>query len=175
MLEAALLGVGSFIFFILMHALVLNRGRFLRQAGLLAAMFAVGSAIYVLAYCLWLKSNLPLQTTAYQALSFFNGWFVYASLVGIYIGTVFYAILRSVCIRILIELKNEPGGRMTREKLGVVYSTREMVNERLQTMVETGWLDKNGEGRFVASSGGRRWARLFSFLRNRLVIGPDAE
>jgi hypothetical protein len=105
---------------------------------------------------------------------FLNGWYVYASIVGIYVGTVFYAIRRSVSIRITIELKKAGGRGLTKEEFDQVYPIDEMVEERLKSMVEAGWLEQEGEY-FKTTHKGRKLARIFSLMREVVKIGPEIE
>ncbi|GEM_PF-5254837 len=174
MIAGLLWGMLFGLLFVITHPLILHRGLVQKQSWVLGGLFAFYSLTYALIYFSnpWVREAAP--GLAFRWVVFLNGGYVYASIVGIYVGTVFYAIRRSVSIRITIELKKAGGRGLTKEEFDQVYPIDEMVEERLKSMVEAGWLEQEGEY-FKVTPKGRKLARIFSFVRETVKIGPETE
>ncbi len=174
MLIGLLWGVLFGVLFVVTHPLILHRGLVQKQSWVLGGLFVLYSLIYLFVYFNnpWVKETAP--GLPFRWVVFFNGWFIETSIVGIYLGTVFYAIRRSVSIRVTIELKKAGAGGLTMEEFNQVYPIDQMVHERLKTMVEAGWLTQEGTY-FRVTPKGRKLARIFSFMRKTVKIGPEIE
>jgi hypothetical protein len=83
----------------------------------------------------------------------------------------FYFIVdRSVSIRMMIELEDDPDKKMTKEEIKKVYDFDDFISRRLKHMLdsryiveESGYYHNTGKGRFHAG--------LFKFLKEYLQLG----
>ena len=172
MITGLLWGTLLGLLFVITHPLVLHRGFVRKQSWVLGGLLVFYLLVYSLVYfsAPWVHETTP--GLAFRWVVFLNGWYIYASIVGIYVGTVFYAIRRSVSIRITIELKKAGDKGLTKEEFDRVYPIAEMVEERLKTMVEAGWLEQEGKY-FKVTPKGKKLARIFSFVRKTVKIGHE--
>ncbi len=174
MIAGLLWGMIFGLLFVITHPLILHRGLVQKQSWVLGGLFAFYSLAYAFIYFNSPRAHEAMPGLAFRWVVFLNGWYAYASIVGIYVGTVFYAIRRSVSIRITIELKKAGAGGLAREEFDPVYPIDEMVNERLKTMVEAGWLAQEGKY-FKVTPKGKKLARIFSLMREAVKIGHEIE
>lgn len=169
MLISLSLGALTGVLFFFLHFLLLHWNLTQKRVASLFFLFLSCLIFYCFVFAvssLW-RDQAP--GPALRWIAFLNGGFVYLAVVGIYLGIFFYAIRRSVSIRVLIELKKAGPAGLSREDLDRVYSMEEMVSGRLKTMVQAGWL-REEEGVFTATKNGRRLSSLLSFINRTLIL-----
>jgi len=77
---------------------------------------------------------------------------------------LYVGIERSVSVRILGELVLVEKNQLTLENLHEIYPHNYMIRHRVDLMVETNWLNKNG-GQYIATPKGERLSRVAIFLK----------
>ena len=101
-----------------------------------------------------------------------RGWILINSLLWFGSLWVFYMefsfiILRSVSIRTMVELAATPGQRLAAEELERRYGTDTMFDQRIESLVDNGYL-RDHDGSLSLTSRGRWLASAFELVRRIL-------
>lgn len=146
----------SFASFALLHLLVW-RSR-LRRGLAYGWMFRLLGLGAVLGPVIWQLSGAgPWVSHAAPALA------VYLLLAMLYLH--FYSgLVRSLSVRILGELAEDSRSGLDAAELDRRYPLGEILDRRLEALVDTDWITRDPEGGYHNRRRGRRWARGLTFL-----------
>ncbi len=184
MLKAVILGFLCFIIFLVLHILIFRTFELKERFRALAAIFFAVIPLYVVVYALLptdylvvvplqpVNPVLSLSTIQFLSatLNFLSGLMLYIFL---FLGYCqFYFIVdRSISVRVMIEIDNADGERLSYDDIMRVYSFHGILRRRLDHMLEDRFLVKEGEF-YRNTSKGRAEAKVFRFLKDFLKLGP---
>jgi hypothetical protein len=102
----------------------------------------------------------------------FNFFVGFATYISIFFGYCqFYFIMdRSVSIRMMIELEDDPDKKMTKEEIKKAYDFDDFISRRLKHMLDSRYITEES-GYYYNTGKGRLHARLFRFLKEYLKLG----
>lgn len=83
----------------------------------------------------------------------------------------FYAITNSLSVRTLITILRAPGSEISLDRLKAEFASRELVQKRLDAMVLSGLLSRDGS-EYRLTKKGRRIARTFNPIKALWRLGP---
>ena len=151
----------SFSFFMCLHILIWQNKRIQYRGVYLMLKVTIVSYLMVVMLGVYLCS-LPMQDHVWVSGPLhFCLFMLYTHL---YVG-----IDKSVSVRIMGELVTRPKKRLTYKELDNLYSPRNMVQARLNLLVEKGWLKENN-GKYECLSKAKKLAKLNLFTKNMFLL-----
>lgn len=173
MLKGIILGLISFVVFLVVHVAVFRLRAPARRFDAMVRVHWLLVPVLAAAYLLTPEDLgvLPAGTIgAGWVLDLVNGVIVYGFL---FVGySMFYFLVdRGFSVRLLIEIERAPGAALTQEQVEAVYAPEQIVGRRLGDLLDMKSVTKVGE-RFRIAPPGSRQARLFSFMKSFFNLGP---
>ena len=173
MLKGLLLAAGAFCAFVPLHVTVFHLVAPQRRFGAMVRLHAALALALTAAYVatppdVWV---LPAGWAgAGWLIDVANGLLVHSLL---FVGySMFYFLVdRGFSARILIEIERVPGRALSPEGVARMYSLDQVVERRLDEMLDLGSLIKEGD-RYRITPRGRREARLFASMKSFFRMGP---
>ncbi len=159
-----ILAIAAFVLFLAIH-LVWWRGPFQKLKGV-SGLFLWGfiSAVVVIITS-WIEFEIPLEATLFTVgtaqaflVMLYSHWYV--------------GVDRSVSVRILNELARS-GGQITATQLAEVYPMESMFSHRVETLVETGWIEQKNKLLVCRPRALRlvHWTQLLRKIYNLKITG----
>jgi hypothetical protein len=167
MLASSLLAAMWFGVFVLLHIAVSrvwpSRGRFQALlAVFLAALLAQMLSVLLL--------GTELEPARGYVLAVLTGWVVMLSLFVLY-APFYYTFAASLSVQTVIALQRAPGQRLPLAELRSRFNSEAFLRHRLDSMVATGNLSKEGAA-YRLTPKGRSVARVFGSLKRLWRLGP---
>ena len=154
---ALLVAPAGFAAFVVAHAALFHWRLFRRRSAVILGLFVATTTL--VAGMLLLQGGVV--ASIYGILMMASAFVVYMPF--------YYTIDTSVSVRTMLELEASPAG-LTREELVQRYRLDWMVDRRLETMTENGYLTRQGR-RFALTPRGRRVAHVFRTIKNVANLG----
>ena len=154
---ALLVAPAGFAAFVVAHAALFHWRLFRRRSAVILALFLVTTAL--VAGTLLIRSGVV--ASVYGIVMMASAFVVYMPF--------YYTIDTSVSVRTMLELEASPGG-LTREELVERYRLEWMVDRRLDTMVENGYLTRQSGG-FALTPRGLQVAHVFRMIKKVANLG----
>jgi hypothetical protein len=82
----------------------------------------------------------------------------------------YYVVMTSLSVRMAVLLSRQPGGALPLQALQDRFASRQLVGQRLQTMVDNGFLRPTPQG-YALTDKGRAIAQLFDFFKRFWNLG----
>lgn len=172
MLKPIGIGLMCFIIFLSIHACIFHFRKISEKWKVLSNIFYIILLVYPLLYWLvppdplfsMIPSNL-MREPAYRVssvISFLGGLMLYAFLFIGYLEFYFTAD-RSFTVKIVQELENAAGKKMTREEIGKIFSVDMIVERRLDDMMWGGYMVEHN-GYYSNTRKGSFVAKLYKFV-----------
>ncbi len=104
-----------------------------------------------------------LAAAAICGVLFFGGLFI------LYMP-LYYVVMASLSVRTAVLLGRQPDGALSLQVLQDRFASRRLVGQRLQTMVDNGFLEITPQG-YVLTTKGKRTAQFFDFFKRFWNLG----
>jgi len=168
MILGLLAGLLWFALFFATHLVVIRWAHSESKARINQRLFFAGLA--GIAISLW-ATTAVLQGAARGVLimAIICGVLVYIGFFVLYMP-FYYTVVASLSVRTMVLILRQPTGRMQVAELREVFVSRQLVGERLATMVTNGFLIGRGEG-YALSQKGRLTATVFSWIKRFWRLG----
>jgi len=173
MLKGDLIALGGFAIFFIVHVFYFRRVQPAARFFAMARIYLCVGAILPVAYLIT-PENLGFIPHSLEpcgnVIGILNGLLLYTFFFMAY--SMFYFLVdRGFSGRIMIEIEQSPLRRLTRDEISKLYSLEMVLARRLGEMVDIGRIVKVEE-RYYNTVAGSRAARLFSFVKEFLRLGP---
>lgn len=171
MLVGSILGLGWFALFLSSHVVVFrfyrvrNRGRTILNLFLAAVSCNAISSVIASNYgeALWGPDSDSLAAAS-------TGLFVMFSLFVLYMP-FYYTVVASLSVRTIIAIQRAPGQQLPLARLTAMYVSKALLQARLDSMVNSGLLMRDGE-KFRLTRKGCLIARAFRAIKKVWRLGP---
>jgi hypothetical protein len=180
MLKGVAIGFVCFLLFLLLHAVIFHfrevKNRFLTLVKIFYALIPFYTLLYILipadAILIMQADPAVVSGTVIGLSKVFNFLIGLATYLAFFFGYCqFYFIIdRSVSIRMMIELEDEPRKKMTKQEIMRAYDFDDFITRRLKHMLDSKYIMKDSDY-YRNTKKGRFHARLFKFLKDYLRLG----
>ena len=167
MLKGIVLSAGLISLWIAVHILVIQIFRPKLVFQMSTKLFAATIPLFFLIY-LFTPADLYVLPEQYcrasSVLGILNGLLVHFLLCYSW-WQFFFPVDRSLTLRILVEYSRAPGGSLTYEHLRSIYSFDQIIERRMDDMLQNGYINDAGEGRYILTRQGELMAKAFLVFR----------
>lgn len=171
MLTGAAVGLACFAAFVIVHVILFHLREIRSRALIVLEIFAgaVGGCLIVSALALRRGGDLaPLLGD--MLVANLSGALVMCALFVLYMP-FYYTIATSLSVRTLITIQRTPANEISVSALKAKYVSMDLLRSRLEAMVQSGLLVRDGDG-FRLSWKGKSIARVFRLIKLAWKLGP---
>jgi hypothetical protein len=171
MILGLIAGAVWFVLFLLGHGIILRTLSAAAKPRANQLLFFIGLAgIAVSLRPLIASAQDPMLMQGGFVLGAFCGVIVYAGLFVLYMP-FYYVVAASLSVATIVLLNQKPDGALPLAVLQDTFASRRLVAQRLETLVENGFLQTVPAG-YGLTTKGRRVARFFDCLKLIWKLGP---
>ena len=172
MLRGIVLAFCCFILFLIIHFGIFHTCKVKNRFRTLTIIFYSLFPVYLLLYLLIPEDVfLPVNqlSTLDTVVALINGMLIYMFLWFGYCQ-FYFVVDRAISVRIMIEVENAPGKKLTADQIRQVYDLDDMLSRRLQQVLEQKYVTVNS-GSYSNTQKGRFEGLVFQFLKKYLQLG----
>ncbi|OGS23520.1 MAG: hypothetical protein A2297_05310 [Elusimicrobia bacterium RIFOXYB2_FULL_48_7] len=182
MIKALILGFLSFFLFLVGHIIVFNvKPAIEERFVVIKNYFLIFTVFYVVMYLI-VRENIIVLIPAdpsvtsqaainiSRAINFMTGYLLYVFLWMGYCQFYFF-IVRTISGRMLIEIDNGPGARLTKDELKARYSPEEVFHKRLNHMLGSACIIEK-DGIYQNTRKGHYIGNISRFIKEFLKLEP---